>query len=411
MRVFSILLFAVVVLGPSWARADGGRRAQVAAATADALHTLEADVLSASVTPDFTVEQFVDRTGSREALARMLRGAEQIGGTRWLDDQTCQVRMEVSGGDVADMLLDVARAKPREAGLPADVLRRRMDRLRDMTFAATGMSTSAADRLRPSADDPAWRGVSDRAVQAAVSDARRNAARQLLDAVEPIEMSGGGADKTRLEQVLKDQRVHDAVEGWIMKRPVTSVVFQPDLEVRVAVAADGDSFWDQLAAAAADRKDLPFPHDDKAREALRREVVKRVEPTVGRAIAKAGAVQPGDAPPAVAAAVDIPRDPPAWVVQQVDARGTSRAVDGRLKTARAAESAARDRLRDQVDKLQLSRQLTLGDAARRDPRVRTAIDRAVDRARPRKVNYLADGGAEVTFTLDLRDVWYEIAER
>ena len=86
-------------------------------------------------------------------------------------------------------------------------------------------------------------------------------------------------------------------------------------------------------------------------------------------------------------------------------------MDGRLKTARAAETAARDRLRGRVEELQLSRQLTLGEAARRDPRVRGAIDRAVGRARPRKVNYLSDGSAEVTFTLDLRDVWYEIEGR
>src|SRR4051794_38815757 len=72
--------------------ADDARRAQVAAATADATQALRHDVLSTSLTPDLTVDQFLQRTDSADQLAKALRHAEQIGGTRWLDDKTCQVR-------------------------------------------------------------------------------------------------------------------------------------------------------------------------------------------------------------------------------------------------------------------------------------------------------------------------------
>ena len=408
MRVFPIVTFAVVLLAPAWARAGDPRRAQVAAATSDALATLEADVLAALVTPDLTVEQFIRRTDSRDALARTLRRAEQIGGTRWLDDQTCQVRMELPGSAVADALVHIAEANPAEAGLPVEVLRRRVHGLREMSFGATGMSTGAVDRLRPDPEQPAWRSVPDRAVQAGVSDARRSAARQVLENVEDVEIPAA-PDKARLGQVLADQKVREALNGWLMNQPVTSVLFQPDLEVRVAVAVDGESFWDQLTAAVGDRSDVPFPRGAAARDALRRAVLRRVEPTVGRA-----QVLPNGAttvPLAAAAVVDIPADPPRWVAEQVDARGVSPAIDGRLKTARAAENLARDRLRERVEELPLSRKLTLGEAARRDRRVRTAIDGAVNRARPRKINYLSDGGAEVTFSLDLREVWYRLEAR
>jgi hypothetical protein len=277
------------------------------------------------------------------------------------------------------------------------------------------MSTSAIERLRPRPEQVAWRGVPDEAVHAAINDARRSAARQVLDSVEAVPLGGGAAEAAndRLGKTLSDQKVRDALEGWLMNRPVTSVEFNDDLEVRVAVAIDGESFWNELAAGVGDRKDVPFPADDQARDELRRQVLARVEPTVGRAVAKAaGAARPGNAPPLPAAtSVDIPRDPPRWVADQLDARASARPVDGRLKTARAAESAARDSLRDKLDKLQLSRQLTLGEAARRDPRVRDAVDHAVQRAKPRKVNYLADGGAEVIFTLDLRDLWYDLESR
>jgi hypothetical protein len=395
------------------ARAAGDtRRLQVAAATADALAALESDVLTAPVTPELDVRTFVERTRSRDALSRAVRRAEQIGGTRWLDDQTCQVRMELPGAVVADTLVGIAETYPREAGLPAEVLRRRVDGLRELTFAATGMSTGAVDRLRPDPDQPAWRGVPDGAVQAAVADARRHAAAQVLEGVESIEVPGS-TDKVRLGQVIADRKVRDALEGWLMTQPVTSVVFQPDLEVRVSVAMDGESFWDQLAAVAGDRKDLAFPPPGDARDALRLTVVREVRPTIGRARVRGdgGATTIPAAVQQVVDPVDIPADPPRWIVEQVDARGASRAVDGRLKTARAAENVARDRLREQVEGLPLSRKLTLGDAAQRDPRVRTAIDRAVGRARPRKVNYLSDGGAEVTFTLELREVWYQLEDR
>lgn len=423
MRIPALLSLAIVValLASKPAGAADTRRAQVAAATSDALHALEAEVLRVSVTPELTVAQFVDRTGSRPAIAKAVRRAEQIGGTRWLDDQTCQVRMELPGSEVADALVEVAETSGRDAALPPEVLRRRLDPLRERTFAATGMSTGAVDRLRPPADDPAWRDVPDRAVRAAVSDARRNAARQVFESVEATPIPGA-ADNASLGVVLADPKVRDALQGWVMNRPVTSVLFQPDLEVRVAVAVDGEAFWDELSTAVGERTDLPFPRDDEPRDALRRAVLRQVEPTVGRAqVLPDGATTAPTTTTTTAATlrvvqpaeqtVDIPAEPPRWVGEQVDVRGSSPAAGGALKTARAAENAARDLLRQRIEELPLTRKLSLGQAGERDPRIRGAIDRAVRRGRTRKVNYLPDGGVEVTVTLSLRDLWYDLPTR
>ena len=380
---------------------EDSRRAQVAAATADALGALERDVLAASVTPGVSVEQFLQKTRSRDAFDKTLRQAEQIGGPRWLDDKTCQVRLELPGGDVAEALVAIAQDHPGEAGLPADVLRDRLDRsLRDTTFAATGISTCASERLRPPPGQVAWRGVPEAAVKAAVKDARRDAARRVLDELRSAD--------PRLDKALADEKVRGDLEAWVMSRPVTSVDFRDDLEVRVAVATGGDAVWRQLLAAVGERKDLDFPNDERAQGEIRNAVVRGVDATVtGRAVAKTNG---GGAAVNPRATVAVPREPPGWVTDQVDARGSSRAVNGRLKTARAAERDARDKLRERIEALSLSRNLTLGDAARRDDRVRDAIDRAIDRARPRKVNYRSDGGAEVSFTLDLRDLWYDLEQ-
>ena len=207
MRVL-LLSILTVLFGAADVRRRGRRaRAQVAAATADALDTLQRDVLSAPVTPELTVQQFVEQTGSRESFTKALRRAEQIGGTRWLDDQTCQVRLELPGSDVADALVQIAESKSGAAGLPVDVLRKRVDHLREMTFAATGMSTGAVDRLRPPPDRVEWRDVPDDAVRAAVSEARCSAAGQVLQSVEDVKLPG--EPDARLGNSLNDQKVRD----------------------------------------------------------------------------------------------------------------------------------------------------------------------------------------------------------
>ena len=211
------------------------------------------------------------------------------------------------------------------------------------------------------------------------------------------------------DTVFADRKVHDALEGWLMNRPVTSVEFGDDLEVRVAVAVTGEDFWNELVAAVGDRKDLPFPQDEEGKENLEAEVLRRVEPAVGRARAKDGT--DGAARPAEREQVAIPDRPPSWATRHVNGTGRARPVNGRLKTARAAETAAREDLSRQIAELSLTRKLSVGEAARLDDRVRDAIDRTLRRAKVRKVNYLSDGSAEVSFALDLRELWQELDAR
>ena len=234
MRWTAAILFLSFAAGAVPAAETGdARRAQVAAATADALDALREKLLAASVTADVTVEEFIRRTDGHDELALTLKRAEQIGGTRWVDDQTCEVKMELRGSELADALVEIAADHPREAGMPPNILRKRVADLSEQTFGASGMSTRAVDRLRPDRDDEAWRGVPAEAVRAAVNEARRSAARQILDSVADLPMPGAG---DTLGKLFNDQQVRDALEGWAMNRPVTSVEFQPDLEVRVRVA-------------------------------------------------------------------------------------------------------------------------------------------------------------------------------
>src|SRR4051812_47446328 len=63
-------------------RTEGAARVtdQVAAATANAVDKIRADVEDEWLAPNLTVADFLDRTGAADELTNTLRRAEQIGG-------------------------------------------------------------------------------------------------------------------------------------------------------------------------------------------------------------------------------------------------------------------------------------------------------------------------------------------
>ena len=92
---------------------------------------------------------------------------------------------------------------------------------------------------------------------------------------------------------------------------------------------------------------------------------------------------------------------------QADGHATGGATQ--LLAARAAEVHAMEALRTQIEALQIPAG-TVGEVAKSDPQVSAAIDRALQRAKLTKVDYLANGGANVRASLDLANVWREIDE-
>src|SRR5678816_1557117 len=69
---------------------------QIAAATENAIQALRHQVRAVRLDRDLTVGQFVDKSEGEHQLVTTLARAQQIGGPRWLDDQTAQVRLEIS---------------------------------------------------------------------------------------------------------------------------------------------------------------------------------------------------------------------------------------------------------------------------------------------------------------------------
>jgi hypothetical protein len=102
----------------------------------------------------------------------------------------------------------------------------------------------------------------------------------------------------------------------------------------------------------------------------------------------------------------IPVDPPDWIARQMDADGKS--AGSGLKGARAAEAMALSQMRQQIEALVLSPDMTIQQAIRKDARVGEALGDAVRRARVSRVDY-GDEIVAVRVSLDLDYVWQALS--
>ena len=379
-------------------QAQDARSPQVSAATSDATDSLERQILASSIDAKLTVRDLLDRVGGTDALEKALRETERLGGPRWLDDQTVQVQLVIDGRRVADALLQAARRNAKQSPIPIQRLQRELSTWGDRTFSAIGTSTSAAniERLRPPPADPTWQGVSDADRSKALVAARDNLIARVFDSLRPIRFDSG---KT-LDEALAIPDVRDGLAHWLSSRPVKSVEFEDDRSVRLTLYAPADELWSVLQSGLMHQKQLPTELGQAGWDRLAEQVTARVAPAVG-----VGSVQPTTNPAPVAVA--LPAQAPKWANQQAEAEATSPAQGTKLQTARAAEALAVERLRQQIDSLSVA-DLTVGEAAHRDPAIAEAISRAMGRARPYKVDYGHRGAVTVHVALNLADLWAEL---
>ncbi len=397
----SIFLFAALLLATP-ALADD--RAIVAAATANAVDALHDDVINARIDARYTVGDFINKAGGDSDLVKTLQRAEQIGGPRFsTDGQACQIKLEISGDRVARTIISVAASNPKKSPIPAEALAKELEDWRTRVFTGTGSSVSGsqAQFVRPSAQDESWNDVSDAARAAAVDAAKTDAAHWVLDGISSIPYAGGRT----VGDALAVPAVKDSVSSWLSTRPVRQVEFQPNHVVELTLAVPASELADQFLAAAK-HADLPQP-DPSGVTKLKQDFMLKTPSAVGRATAGLGKPTTGGA----IFAVVLPNRPPAWVEQPINAEGVAESKGSKLKTARAAESAAAVALRKQIDSLQLSATSTLGDAAKQDPSMDKAIQKVVDRAKVYKVDYRADGSVDVKSTINPRELWSAISDR
>jgi len=375
---------------------------QVDAARSDAMDNLRLEVLAAHIEPDITVQMLIDRTGGLDALNKALASARQIGGPRWLDPQTAQIRLEIKGTSVADALEKLAREHPGAISIGPDVVRQRVARWKLRSFSAIGTGTSpgSAARLRPDPTQVSWQQVSDQSRQRAIEAARQDAVDRVIESLKPISWN----DRRTLSDALDNKEVVEIVRGWLNTRPVTTVEFRDNLEVRLTLAVAPDDLWPVLKGAMERGKSVPKPKASADWQRLHQQVDARMANPCGSAAATAViATRP---------AIAIPTIAPAWTRLTLDGQAQAQSPNGLLRAARSARVAALAQIRAQINALPLTAHLTLGDASHQDPRIDQAITRALDHAQISKIEYDAPnpGWATAHMTLDLDVLWRELSD-
>jgi hypothetical protein len=402
------LLLAVVLIAPTGsvrARQDDPRRAQIAAASSNALERLRQDVLSARISPNLTVEDFIRRTGGKEDLDKILRNSQQIGGPRWIDDNVCQIKLEISGEQAAAGLVEIARAKGENSPLSPEALSRELRGWRGRTFAGTGSSITFEAIKRFETHQRAWEGIDEQARQQVLGQARQDAVRRALDSVREIELSSG----LTVGDALRRPQVAQRMSQWFENRPIKTVSFTENLQIDMTLGAPADEAFDAFLAAVQGAPDVKLPQDDQALRRLREQFVSMMAEPQGQASLSQRTTP---APQPEPQQIEIPAQAPAWVVREVplDAEGTASVGKTPLQVLRSATQVATVNLRAKIGALPLREDLTLDEAARGDPRIARALDRAMVRARTFKVDHHPDGSKTVRVSLDPREVWAELLD-
>jgi hypothetical protein len=241
--------------------------------------------------------------------------------------------------------------------------------------------------------------VTDAERRRALTAARDAAITQVLESLRPIQFSSGQT----VGNALADSGAGARVKNWLASRPVKSISFADDLVVRLELDASPDELWPVLKASLSDQKSVRTPVTESGWDSLKKRVISQVGPAVG-----SGMVQP-ELPPATGHGMAIPARAPAWATRQAEAEATSPAHGSKLLTARVAEAIALKKLSEQIDSLPFTGEMTIAQAAQRDPRIEQAVSRAMRRARPFKVDYGGKGAVTVHVALNLAELWAEIS--
>jgi len=399
-----LLCFAQV----AWAAEDAAG-AQVRAATKDAVANLLVEVSRVPLTQTMSVGEFVRRTNSADELAKVLQHSQQIGGPRWIDDNTCQIELQISGPLVAQALKRAAASNPRRSPLSLAEVDRAVKTWDERSFSATGSATSKLPiaRVRRPAKigggaqrDPWW-DLADAVRDQAVAAAKVDAAKRCLSGIDSIALTS----KSTVGDLLAVKEVGEGMQKWLASQPAARVELHDDLEAEVELSTSPADAYAMLRLLAMKQKEVALPADEKEWLKFRAAFVQQMPPLIGRAVAPAGqpVIQGGGPKP-----LGLPQRPPAWVAKRLEASGSGAPGRTKLLAARAAEADAEAKLRKQIEDLQLNSKVTLAQAAKEDQRIEKAITRALARSRIGKADYHDNGSADVAVYLDLDALWQEL---
>lgn len=359
--------------GLALAQPEEDRRAKAAAAHANAVAALQQQVSEAAITTDLSVRDFLARTDSAEALRRTLAKAEQIGGPRWINDQICQVRVEMSGVRVAAALLEIAKNAPSLSPISPGRLQAELSAWKNRSFSVTGTSFSVdeASKLDP-----------------ALIAARADAVNKIVEQLRSVSLPGRGT----IGDALAEPAAQKQILEWLNNRSISHVRVDENRKLWLTLDVPPQELADviQKTVAPAGAANAWAP--------TRQQIAGRLGAVSGSATF-ASQTQPANAD--WRANAEIPR----WVNDRLEAEGFSAKLPSKLRTARAAEADATSQIRLKLLQLPLGKNSTVGEVAKTDWALVKAVDRALLRAGLEKTQYHPDGSVTVRAFLELSAVW------
>ncbi|MCC6239949.1 MAG: hypothetical protein IT448_06605 [Phycisphaerales bacterium] len=396
--------------GAAWVSAQTGtvvdtRLVQIRAASADAMASLQQQIGTMVLADGVTIGSLVQKTSTQTQLAQLLEQARQIGGPRWLDAHTVQIRLELSGAAISAFVESTIQANPTTAPVTLVQVQPALQALvkRQLSTSGTSASASTIEDIRPAATDGVWSKIDPQYRRQAIALAHQHAVQQVIDSVRVVALPDG----TTLGSLIDNPQLSVGADlhRYLMSRPVTAVNFRDDQQVEVTISAPAEQVF-QALRRIVETTTPPTVLTDSAWAQMLTEFQQSPQSSCGLGqLPQSVALLPRLAP------VTLPVEPPLWAGEMIDAVGAAEAADTRLKTRRAAEQDALVKLRQQVMELPLTPELKLGDAALNDPQIAAAVDRALSRARAYKSDYFSDGRVVVRSSLELRDVWDQLQEQ
>jgi hypothetical protein len=230
-----------------------------------------------------------------------------------------------------------------------------------------------------------------------VGQARAEAAKHVIDEISPIILQG----QTHASDALARPAISDRLNNWLSHQPVTKIEFLDDLKVTVMMSVAQQSLATALRSAV--ESEPAFKTDRPIDWAHASEEIQHLPDSIS---GTASALFVGSA--TTAPTLTLPDQPPDWVDQRLEADAIATGGGSRLKTGRMAEANAIAKIRGLFLALPIQTNITLGDAAKTDPQISHAVDRAMLHARTHQVDYRPDGSVKVRISLDLQDAWDEL---
>jgi hypothetical protein len=137
-----VLIFLLLaVTGGTLRAADPPTESAVISATSVARANLRDTIGRVLVAPpDLYIADFLDKTGGADRLNDVLAKAEPVGGPRWLDKGTCQVRLTVPADSVFTILESLATERSDRSPTTLATIRRVGEDWKSRSFTATGAS-------------------------------------------------------------------------------------------------------------------------------------------------------------------------------------------------------------------------------------------------------------------------------